>query len=91
MLKLALELDRPEAPLRSVRLGCFDYVAADGRRGTFTPELMAQVLELPPAIVASTIDALLELKILGRDGTSLWIEDATDWFIPATEHPPLRN
>jgi hypothetical protein len=91
MLKLALELDKPGAPLRSVALGCFDYVCADGRTGTFTPELMAQVFALPLAVVASTIDTLLELQILTREGTSLRIENAADWFIPSTEHPSLRN
>lgn len=91
MLKLALELDRPGAPLHSVRLGCFDYVTADGRAGQFSPALMAQVFELPPALVASTIAKLLELKILARDGETLWIEDAAEWFVPLTEHPTLQN
>jgi hypothetical protein len=91
MLKLALELDKPGAPLRSIRFGSFDYACADGRTGSFTPELMAQVFELPPAVVASTIDTLLELRVLGRQGSEIWIEDAADWFIPATEHPSLRN
>ena len=91
MLDLELELDKPGAPLRSVRLGCFDYAAVDGRTGRFTAALMAQVFELPPELVASTIAKLLELKILARDGETLWIEDAADWFVPFTEHSSLRN
>jgi hypothetical protein len=91
ILRLALELDRRDAPLRSSRLGCFDYVAADGRTGRFTPELMAQVFALPPALVASAVSKLLELGILERDGQSLSIVDAADWFVPLTEHPPLSN
>jgi hypothetical protein len=55
----ALELDRPGAPLRSVELGRFDYVTADGRTGTFTPELMAHGFALPPALVVSTVNVLL--------------------------------
>ncbi len=91
ILRLALELGRPGAPLRSVRLGCFDYVTADGRTGSFSPALMAQVFELPPELVASTVDTLLELGLLARDGATLWIEDAADWFVPLAEHAPLRN
>ncbi len=91
MLRLALELNNPEAPLRSPRLGCFDYFTADGRRGSFSPELMAQIFELPTALVASTVDKLLELHVLGRDGTTLSIHDAADWFVPLAEHPTLRN
>jgi hypothetical protein len=52
---------------------------------------MAEVFALPLAVVASTIDTLLELQILTREGTSLRIPDAGDWFVPATEHPSLRN
>ena len=91
ILELALELDRPDAPLRSIRLGCFDYVDAEGRAGRFSAALMAQVFELPAALVTSTVDKLLELRILERDGQTLWIADAADWFVPLREHPPLRN
>ncbi len=91
ILELALELDKPDALLRSIRLGCFDFVGQDGRTGRFTPALMAQVFEQPLALVASTVDKLLELKILARDGQTMWIEDCADWFVPLNEHPPLRN
>ncbi len=91
LLALAQELDKPDAPFRSVRLGCFDVIAADGRTGRFSPALMAQIFELPLLIVGATIDKLIELGIVGRDGKTLWIEDAADWFVPAIEHPALRN
>ncbi len=91
ILRLALELDRPGAPLRSTTLGRFEYRAADGRSAFFTPELMAQVFELPAPLVASAVDKLLELKILGRDGGALFIEDPEDWFVPLAESPPLQN
>jgi hypothetical protein len=91
ILRLALELDRPDAPLRSIRLGRFEYRAADGRIGFFTPELMAQVFELPAPLVASAVDKLLELKFLGRDGETLFIDDPEDWFVPLAESPPLQN
>jgi hypothetical protein len=91
LLRLALELNKPDAPLRSPRLGCFDYATADGRTGTFSAELMAQIFELPVARVASTVDKLLELRVLTREGTTLSIQDAADWFMPLAEHPTLRN
>lgn len=91
ILNLALELDKPGSPLRSVRLGCFDYIGADGRTGRIPPALMAQIFGLPADLVALTVAKLLELRILGRDGETLWIEDATDWFVSFTEHPPARN
>ena len=91
ILNLALELDKPGALLRSVRLGCFDYVGSDGRTGRIPPALMAQIFGLPADLVASTVAKLLELHILERDGETLWIQDAADWFVPLAEHPPSRN
>ncbi len=91
ILRLALELDNPYAPLRSVRLGCFDFICADGRTGRFTPTLMAQIFEVPAALVESTVTTLLELKILAHDGASLWIEDAASWFIAGRDHLPGHN
>jgi hypothetical protein len=91
MLELALELDKPGMPLHSTRLGAFEYVTADGRTGRFTPELMAQVFELPRTLVESAIAKLIELKIVAYDGETLVIEDAADWFVPLAQSPQLRN